>query len=90
MQSKNKPKPTAAERAYIARVASLSCVVCGASPVEVHEPKQGAWFASIALCADCHRGQHGWHGDRLHWKLNKVDEIDAINETVRQAYGRGA
>lgn len=85
MQSKNKPKPTAAERAHIARVAALSCVVCGAAPVEVHEPKQGSWFASIALCAECHRGVHGWHGDRLRWKLNKMDEIDAINETVRQA-----
>lgn len=85
MRSKNKKAPTVAERRYIERVSRLSCVICGARPVEVHEPKQGAWFASIALCADCHRGPNGWHGDRLRWKLHKMDEIDAINETVRRA-----
>lgn len=85
MQSKNKPRPTAAEARHIERVAALPCVVCEAPPPsEVHEPEQGLWFASIALCANCHRGPDGWHGTRLRWKLRKFSELLAINETHRQ------
>lgn len=83
MQSKNKPKQTAAEKQHAARVAGLPCVVCGDGPSEVHEPEQGLWFVSIALCPACHRGPEGWHGTRLRWKLRKMDELKAINETLR-------
>ena len=82
MRSKNKPAQTKAEAAHTARVADLPCVVCQASgPSEVHEPEQGLWFASMPLCAACHRGPEGWHGTRLRWKLRKVTELLAINET---------
>ena len=66
MQAKNKPAPTAAERAHIERVKSLPCVVCWAPPPsECHEIEQGQWFTSVALCSDCHRGSHnGIHGRR--------------------------
>lgn len=85
MRSKNKPAPTAAERAHIARVAQLDCVVCGAiGPSEVHEPEQGLWHIATPLCAPCHRGPEGWHGTRLRWKLRKFTELVAINETQRQ------
>lgn len=84
MKSKNKPAPTAAERRHIERVAALDCVVCGASgPSEVHEPEQGLWHASIALCPACHRGPQGWHGTRLRWTLHRVNELQAINKTVQ-------
>lgn len=85
MQSKNKLKPTAAERAHIERIASMDCVVCGATgPSEVHEPEQGLWFASMPLCSACHRGPEGWHGTRLRWKLRKVSELSAINQTIKE------
>lgn len=85
MQSKNKAKPTVAEREHIALVAQLPCVVCGTyDGSEVHEPEQGLWFVSIPLCIDCHRGPDGWHGTRLLWKLRKMTELKAINETIRQ------
>ena len=84
MQSKNKPKPTVAERRHIERIAALPCVVCGAEPVEVHEPEQGLWFASVPLCTTCHRDpQRGWHGARGNWRAMKMDELKAINATVR-------
>lgn len=84
VQSRNKPAPTVAERAHIARVAALPCVVCGASPVEVHEPEQGLWFASMPLCTVCHRdNKYGWHGQKLNWRAKKWNELDAINATVR-------
>lgn len=85
MQSKNKPKPTKAEADHIARVAEMDCIVCQApGPSEVHEPEQGLWFASMPLCPACHRGPDGWHGTRMRWKLRKVSELIAINETVRE------
>ncbi len=84
MRSKNKPAQTAAEKAHVALVSPLACIVCG-SPEgsEVHEPEQGMWFISIPLCYSCHRGPDGWHGTRLRWVLRKMTELKAINETLR-------
>ncbi len=86
MQSRNKPAPTAAERAHIERVKSLPCVVCWAPPPsECHEIEQGQWFTSVALCADCHRGSHnGIHGRRAIWNVNKQTELTALNATIRE------
>lgn len=87
MKSKNKKAPSAQERRHIERVAALDCVVCGEpGPSELHEPEQGLWFASIALCPACHRGSDGWHGTRKRWTLRKMDEIKAINATVKGVY----
>jgi transposase len=77
VQSKNKPAPTAAERRHIERLKQMDCIVCGAEGVEVHEPEQGLWFASMPLCPV-------FHGQRLNWKAKKWTEIDAINATVRK------
>ena len=85
MQSKNKPPMTAAERRHVSAVKQLGCVVCDApGPSEAHEPEQGAWFTSIALCPACHRGPTGWHGTRDRWKNARMTEIQAINETLRR------
>ena len=86
MQSRNKPAPTAAERAHIERVKSMPCVVCWAPPPsECHEIEQGQWFTSVALCADCHRGSHnGIHGRRAIWNVNKQTELTALNATIRE------
>jgi len=84
MQSKNKRPPSSRERRHIANVKSLSCSVCGASgPSEAHEIKQGQWFTAVALCADCHRGSvMGLHGQKRAWAIRKMDELDALNETI--------
>jgi hypothetical protein len=85
MRSKNKPAMTAAERRHVSRVAEMDCVVCEApGPSEVHEPEQGLWHIAIPLCTACHRGSAGWHGTRWAWKLRKMDELKAINETHRR------
>ena len=84
MQSKNKPKPTAAERAHIEKLTQFSCVVCGGGPVEIHEPEQGLWWIGLPLCATCHRHPvYGWHGQRANWKARKWGELQAINATIR-------
>lgn len=86
MKSKNKPPMTSAERQHVERVKSLPCSVCGAAgPSEAHEPVQGLWFVSIALCADCHRGAlNGWHGQKVMWRIHKLDELGALNITLRR------
>ena len=86
MWSKNKPRPTAAESQHIERVKELPCSVCWApGPSECHEIEQGLWFTSVALCSDCHRGSfNGLHGQRRIWKVNKMTELLALNNTIRE------
>lgn len=86
MHSKNKKPPTAKERAHIERVKQLNCSVCDApGPSECHEIKQGLWFASVALCIDCHRGPIlGLHGQRRAWLVRKLDEQDALAKTIER------
>jgi hypothetical protein len=84
MKSKNSKAHTAAESAHMAAVKSLSCVLCGSGPCAAHHTKQGNHFTVIALCYDCHQGPHGWHGDKTLWRIFKMDENSAINETLRR------
>lgn len=86
MQSKNKKAPTVAEQDHIELVKSLPCSVCDAAgPSECHEIKQGQWFTSVALCEDCHRNPVlGLHGQKRNWKIYKMDELDALNITIKR------
>lgn len=87
MWSKNKKAQTVAESEHVAKLAQMSCVVCGCqSGSEVHEFEQGQWFASVPLCVPCHRGPEGWHGTRARWTLRKMDMVKAINETIRRLF----
>lgn len=88
MRSKNKPAMTVLERAWVALVKALMCSVCDApGPSDAHEIVQGQWFTSIALCKDCHQGSHnGLHGERAMWKVMKLDELGALNITIRRIF----
>ena len=79
-------KLNAKERLHLARVKGLSCSVCDApAPSEAHHFKQGLQYTCIALCVDCHRNPIlGWHGQKRAWAIHKMDEIDALNETIRK------
>ena len=85
MYSKNKLKPSANEKAHIERIKSMPCIICQASaPSECHEINQGQWFTSMPLCADCHRGSvNGIHGQKRLWNVYKMDELAALNKTIR-------
>jgi hypothetical protein len=38
----------------------------------------------MPLCADCHRGSlNGIHGQKRMWAVHKLNELSALNETVR-------
>lgn len=31
--------------------------------------------------------QQGWHGNKTLWRIRKMDELKALNETLRRVYG---
>lgn len=82
MKSKNL-KP--AELAHMAAVKMLPCSLCDAPPpVEAHHVRQGSHHLCAALCAECHRGPNGWHGNKSLWRIQKMDELDALEITIRR------
>lgn len=85
MRTKNAARIAADEAEHLARVKSLSCAVCDApGPSEAHHIKQGQHFTAVALCTDCHRGSvNGWHGQKVMWRIHKMDETDALAVTIR-------
>jgi hypothetical protein len=80
----NKLNP--AERRHLAMVKALPCSVCDApGPSEAHHMVQGLQYTCIALCPECHTGPRmGWHGQRFAWKIRKMEEIDALNVTIKR------
>lgn len=82
---------TPAQR-HMARVATLPCAVCGQpGPSLVHHPRFCAGMAQrasdylvIPLCPEHHAGKTGIHGDRSAWLLRKIDEPDALADTIRR------
>ncbi len=86
MRTKNAKAITKAEHEHIGRVKELSCSVCGlAGPSDAHHIKQGQHYTVVALCKECHQGVHmGWHGRKAAWAIRKMDEIDALAETIRR------
>lgn len=88
MRSKNSKAFTASESEHIAAVKSVACVVCNALPPSAaHHVKQGQHYTTVALCWECHQGKQGIHGDKTLWRIRKMDELDAVNETIRRVYG---
>ena len=79
-------KPTAKERAHLARVKELPCSVCDApGPSDAHHIKQSSAWTCVALCKDCHQGSlMGLHGQRRMWAIKKMDELDALDVTIRR------
>lgn len=86
MRSKNSKTHTRGESAHLAAVKELPCAVCGAPPPsDAHHIKQGNHFTAVALCKDCHQGAfNGIHGQKRTWSVMKMDENDALNETLRR------
>lgn len=82
-------KLNAKERAYLARVKELPCSVCDArGPSEAHHVKQHNQYTCVALCEDCHRGSfNGWHGQKRMWSVMRMDELDALNITIKRLMG---
>lgn len=77
---------TARERAHLARIKDMACVVCDKpGPSDAHHVKQASAYHCIPLCKDCHQGPLlGIHGQKRAWALAKLDEVDALAETIRR------
>lgn len=75
-----------AEREHLAKVKELPCSVCDEpGPSEAHHIKQGHQYTAVALCTSCHRGPVlGLHGQKRMWAIKKMDEIAALNITVKR------
>lgn len=79
-------KLTQAERRHLAAVKALPCSVCDApGPSDAHHVRQHRQYTCVALCKDCHQGSMmGWHGEKAMWRIRKMDELDALNVTLRR------
>lgn len=77
---------TKTERNHIAKIKALPCSVCDApAPSAAHHIKQHQPYLCIALCQDCHQGNHnGIHGFKAIWKIKKMDEYDALAVTIER------
>ena len=76
------------ERIHLALIKELPCSVCDApGPSEAHHIKQGLQYTCVALCVDCHRGPVlGIHGQKRMWAIKKMDEMDALNVTLKNLF----
>ena len=77
---------TKAERKHLQEVKELPCSVCDAPPPsDAHHIKQGRQYTCVALCKSCHQGSKmGWHGEKRAWAIAKMDELDALNITIKR------
>ena len=75
----------AREREHLGRVKALPCSICDApGPSEAHHMKQHRQYTCIALCESCHKGYNGLHGTKAFWRIRKMDELDALDVTIRR------
>lgn len=81
-------KYTAQERRWVGLVKEQPCSVCGqAGPSDAHHIEQGLHFTVVALCKSCHQGSRmGWHGEKAAWRIAKMQELDALNATIRNVF----
>ena len=79
-------KLSQSERQHLLRVKSLPCGVCGEpGPSDAHHIEQHRQYLCIPLCKDCHQGAfNGIHGQKRAWAVRKVDELDVLNNTIRE------
>lgn len=79
-------KLTQSERRHLAAVKELPCSICDEpGPSDAHHIKQHRQYTCVALCKECHQGSMmGWHGEKVAWRLRKMDELDALNVTIER------
>lgn len=88
---------TAAERAYVSRVAALGCMCCWESRVEIHHAKlkgqvamgkKSSHYDAIPLCSVCHRTGDGKEESQgrigYHWSPKEFSERYGSQEELLQ------
>lgn len=75
-------KLTAKQRKHLQRIKEMGCSLCDAPPPsDAHHIRQHSQFLCIPLCRDCHNSHHG---TKALWRVRKMDELDALEVTVRR------
>jgi hypothetical protein len=79
-------KLTDKQKAYIGLVKELPCSVCDApGPSDAHHIDQDLQYCVVALCKSCHQNSKlGWHGEKRMWKIKKMDQLDALDITIKR------
>ena len=76
-------KLTSRQRKHLATIKQMDCAVCGQpGPSDAHHIEQHKQYLCVPLCKDCHTGTNGWHGTKNLWRIRKMDELDALNDTL--------
>lgn len=77
-----------AERLWVSMVKEQPCSVCGQEgPSDAHHIKQDLHYTTVALCKSCHQGSKmGWHGEKVAWRIAKMEEINALNVTIKNVF----
>jgi len=82
------------EKQHLDRIASMPCALCSRlgvaeDNVEVHHLRTGqgtsqraSHYLTVPLCAGCHRGAKGIHGDQTLLRIAKVSELDLLADTI--------
>ena len=74
---------------YLGKVKELDCVLCSLlDQPQSHRTGHGLGdrasdYLAVALCVECHRGTHGFHGTKALMKVAKLSELDLLAETIR-------
>lgn len=78
----------ATEREWVLLVKEQNCSVCNhPGPSDAHHIEQGNHYTVVALCKSCHQGSTmGWHGQKRAWLIAKMDQLDALNVTIKNVY----
>jgi hypothetical protein len=79
---------TKAERKWVGMVKEQPCSVCEQpGPSDAHHIEQGLHYTVVALCKSCHEGSKmGWHGEKAAWRIAKMEQIDALNVTIKNIH----
>lgn len=80
--------------AYLARVAQLPCVICGARPVHVHHciserfsQRNASDCETIPLCHDHHQGRNGIHTSKRAWERENGFDYEFLAVVADQLAG---
>jgi len=84
-----KKPATKAEKAHMAFIASLPCVICGSYPVHVHHLTEAGRrlgnFFTLPLCPSCHVGDNGFSGkNRNAWDKSLQNQLDLMTALYTQ------
>lgn len=82
---------------HATNLVDIGCICCSIMDVpqstrtEIHHIREGQGksqragdYLTVPLCADCHRGKHGVHGDKQYLRIIKMTELDLLNETLKR------